>query len=348
MLANLVEAYGIKLEPEPEYHEPSDPELAYMITGYSECIDSFFAFGLFALAERSGIFPPELVETFEPVMQEECRHILLFANWLAWHRRRMPLWRRPWFEARVAAVWVFLGLERTHLYRKLKQLNIRFARTMLQLKPQMPAGAAIPRVLPDGVAAERDLSAWSVPAVFGFLQRTGNLDDHELLRTFNSGIGMVAIVSAAEVGAVVAGLERGARQAGQRGRERGFVQAVALLQLADLLGGFLLRRGGRGLGLARLLDHAQNTRVAARVTAQRARVGLAEVAARRAEADALAHGTDRIGQPQRVLFGDAQQMQRQTLCALQPDARQLLELGDEQLQVLGGVHGGGVAIRTAG
>ena len=117
VLSRLVEAYGIKLEPEPEYHEPSDPELAYMITGYSECIDSFFAFGLFALAERSGIFPPELVETFEPVMQEECRHILLFANWLAWHRRRMPLWRRPWFEARVAAVWVFLGLERMGLAR---------------------------------------------------------------------------------------------------------------------------------------------------------------------------------------------------------------------------------------
>ncbi|MBB3174119.1 hypothetical protein FHR90_001955 [Endobacter medicaginis] len=117
VLSRLVEAYGIKLEPEPEYHEPSDPELAYMITGYSECIDSFFAFGLFALAERSGFFPAELVETFEPVMQEECRHILLFANWLAWHRRRMPLWRRPWFEARVAAVWVFLGLERMGLAR---------------------------------------------------------------------------------------------------------------------------------------------------------------------------------------------------------------------------------------
>jgi hypothetical protein len=45
------------LEPEPEYLRPRDPEWAFMVTGYSECIDSFFAFGLFALAKRSGFFP---------------------------------------------------------------------------------------------------------------------------------------------------------------------------------------------------------------------------------------------------------------------------------------------------
>lgn len=112
VLSKLVEAYGIPLAPEPEYIQPKDPEWAYLVTGFSECVDSFFAFGLFEMARRSGLFPEELVETFEPVMQEECRHILLFANWLAWHRKNMPWWKRPFFEMRVWAVWVFLGYER--------------------------------------------------------------------------------------------------------------------------------------------------------------------------------------------------------------------------------------------
>ncbi len=115
VLSHLVAAYGIALAPEPEYIAPRDAEWAYLVTGFSECIDSFFAFGLFELARRSGFFPQELVETFEPVMQEECRHILLFANWLAWHRRTIPWWRRPWFELRVAAVWAFLVWERIRL-----------------------------------------------------------------------------------------------------------------------------------------------------------------------------------------------------------------------------------------
>jgi hypothetical protein len=117
VLSNLVEAYGITLEPEPDYAPPRHVEWAYLVTGFSECIDSFFAFGLFALAKQSGFFPPELVETFEPVMQEECRHILLFANWVAAHRAAMAWWRRPWFELQVWAVWVFLGWERMGIAR---------------------------------------------------------------------------------------------------------------------------------------------------------------------------------------------------------------------------------------
>jgi hypothetical protein len=117
VLSNLVAAYGIALAPEPVYRAPRDAEWAYLVTGFSECIDSFFAFGLFEVAKQSGFFPPELVDTFEPVIQEEARHILLFANWLAWQRRRLPWWRRPWFELRVAAVWVFLAWERIGLAR---------------------------------------------------------------------------------------------------------------------------------------------------------------------------------------------------------------------------------------
>ena len=117
VLANLVEAYGIRLAPEPEYRPPRHREWAFMVTGFSECIDSFFAFGLFALARQSRFFPPELIDTFEPIMQEEARHILFFVNWVAWHRRNLAWWRRPWFWCKVAAVWAFLIGERIGLAR---------------------------------------------------------------------------------------------------------------------------------------------------------------------------------------------------------------------------------------
>ncbi len=107
VLSKMVGFYGITLDPEPPYPAPGDAEWAFMTTGYAECIDSFFAFGLFDVARRSGFFPEELVETFEPVIQEEARHILFFVNWLAWHRRQLSWAGRIWFNLRCVAC--FLG-----------------------------------------------------------------------------------------------------------------------------------------------------------------------------------------------------------------------------------------------
>jgi len=119
VLSNLVEAYGIRLAPEPEYLPPRHPEWAFLLAGFCECVDTFFAFGLFALAKRSGFFPPALVDTFEPVVQEEARHILFFVNWVAWHRRNLPLWRRVLFAAKILSAWVFLIWERIGIARSL-------------------------------------------------------------------------------------------------------------------------------------------------------------------------------------------------------------------------------------
>jgi phosphoribosylformylglycinamidine cyclo-ligase len=53
----------------------------------------------------------------------------------------------------------------------------------------------VPRVLPDGIAAHIDLGAWRVPPVFGWLAQVGRLDEAEMLRTFNCGIGLVLVVA---------------------------------------------------------------------------------------------------------------------------------------------------------
>ncbi|HEY1855920.1 MAG TPA: ferritin-like domain-containing protein [Acidocella sp.] len=123
VLSRLVAAYDIPMQPEETYELPKDAEWGFMVTGYSECIDSFFAYGLFEMARRSGYFPTDLVETFEPVVQEEGRHILFFTNWIAWHKANMPLWRRPYFAVKTAAVWAFLIWERIGIARSVDGLE---------------------------------------------------------------------------------------------------------------------------------------------------------------------------------------------------------------------------------
>ncbi|ESR27213.1 phosphoribosylformylglycinamidine cyclo-ligase [Lutibaculum baratangense] len=64
----------------------------------------------------------------------------------------------------------------------------------------------LPRVLPDGVAAEVELGTWQAPKVFGWLADAGGVEEPEMLKTFNCGIGMVLVVSAAEAEATMARL----------------------------------------------------------------------------------------------------------------------------------------------
>ncbi len=64
----------------------------------------------------------------------------------------------------------------------------------------------IPRVLPDSLAAHIELDAIGVPKVFGWLARVGGMDEREMLRTFNCGVGMLAAVAAADAEKLVAHL----------------------------------------------------------------------------------------------------------------------------------------------
>lgn len=103
VLGHMIRFYGIKLKPEEPYVAPANPLWGFLRTGYGECFDSFFAFGLFALAKRSGFFPPELVEVFEPVIQEEARHNLFFVNWAAYMKHRRGGFARLAFQAKSLA-----------------------------------------------------------------------------------------------------------------------------------------------------------------------------------------------------------------------------------------------------
>ena len=57
----------------------------------------------------------------------------------------------------------------------------------------------IPRILPEGTAAEIQTGSWEVPALFRFLQETGNVERSEMFRTFNMGAGMVVISPSAKI-----------------------------------------------------------------------------------------------------------------------------------------------------
>jgi phosphoribosylformylglycinamidine cyclo-ligase len=64
----------------------------------------------------------------------------------------------------------------------------------------------IPRVLPDGLAAHLMKGSWPQTELFAWLQKTAGIDDHEMNRTFNNGIGMVVVVDAASAEACAAHL----------------------------------------------------------------------------------------------------------------------------------------------
>lgn len=56
----------------------------------------------------------------------------------------------------------------------------------------------LPRVLPHGLSAKIDLSAWQMPEIFLWLQQQGNVDLADMLVTFNCGVGMIVCVDAAD------------------------------------------------------------------------------------------------------------------------------------------------------
>jgi phosphoribosylaminoimidazole synthetase len=76
----------------------------------------------------------------------------------------------------------------------------------------------IPRVLPREFSAELDLEAIDPPKVFGWLAKTGGVAPHEMMRTFNCGIGMVMVVAAGQAAQVAAVLSQAGEEVTTIGR----------------------------------------------------------------------------------------------------------------------------------
>jgi hypothetical protein len=102
IIALLTKTYGIPVAAVGPAERPKNPTWTFLRTGYGECLDSFFAFGLFDIGRRSEFFHRDLIALFDQIMQEEARHILFIVNWAAYLRARRPLPLRPAFDARRA------------------------------------------------------------------------------------------------------------------------------------------------------------------------------------------------------------------------------------------------------
>jgi phosphoribosylformylglycinamidine cyclo-ligase len=86
----------------------------------------------------------------------------------------------------------------------------------------------IPRVVPEGLEVVLDRRAWKLPAVFAWLKGAGRLDETELLRTFNCGIGMTVQVPADRANEAIARLQQAGETALLIGEVRPGSRGVAL------------------------------------------------------------------------------------------------------------------------
>jgi hypothetical protein len=91
LLEHLIRFYGISVPEAPKPQVPKNLQQAFVHFGFEECLDSFFAFGMFGLARQAQYLPESIFTIFEPILDEEARHIVFFVNWITYlqiHRGR--------------------------------------------------------------------------------------------------------------------------------------------------------------------------------------------------------------------------------------------------------------------
>ena len=92
----------------------------------------------------------------------------------------------------------------------------------------------IPRVLPQGAQAVIDVASWNRPAVFDWLQAQGNVDEHEMHRVLNCGVGMVICVAQDQVETALASLRASGEQPWVIGQITEAAEGAAQVQLNNL------------------------------------------------------------------------------------------------------------------
>jgi phosphoribosylformylglycinamidine cyclo-ligase len=100
-------------------------------------------------------------------------------------------------------------LEPTRIY--VKPLLTLFRDTEVHALAHITGGGLLenlPRVMPEDTCAVLDAGTWQRPAIFDWLQETGNVDTREMYRTFNCGIGMAVVMPEAAVDAAIQLLAR--------------------------------------------------------------------------------------------------------------------------------------------
>jgi phosphoribosylformylglycinamidine cyclo-ligase len=120
-------------------------------------------------------------------------------------------------------------LEGRSLIDRLMEPTRIYVKPLLKLLDEVPVHAFahitgggltenVPRVLPEGLGVEIDSAAWPRPAVFTWLMQEGNIALPEMYRTFNMGLGMVAVVDATDAERTLAFLKAAGEDAWRIGR----------------------------------------------------------------------------------------------------------------------------------
>lgn len=80
----LIRHYDLQVEEPPAVELPENVKQAFTDFGFGECLDSFFAFGMFGLAREAKYLPESIFNLFDPILNEEARHIVFFINWITY------------------------------------------------------------------------------------------------------------------------------------------------------------------------------------------------------------------------------------------------------------------------